>query len=274
MQAGLVVAAVGSAETLVCATATDQLHRGARTKYNQELFAQGVGNTLCGLLGALPLTGVIVRSSANIEAGGQTRLSSVLHGAWLLLFIAAFAWMLNAIPTSALAAILVYTGYKLMDPQSVRELSKFGRSEVAIFAATVITIVVFGLLAGVITGFALAIAKLLHSLSRLNAVLKLMPTSDSAHLVLSGSATFLGLPRLAAKLEEVPPGAKLRVHFRALDYIDHACVDLLQNWADQHKSTGGEMHIDWASLQAKHDQELPTEEDAVRKTVENVKKAV
>src|SRR5262249_16632075 len=104
------IAVIASAESLLCATAVDQLRRGSPARYDKELFAQGVGNMLCGLVSALPMTGVIVRSSANVEAGAATRCSAVLHGLWLLLFVAAFSFLLRLIPTASLAAILVYTG--------------------------------------------------------------------------------------------------------------------------------------------------------------------
>ncbi|MEM1008229.1 MAG: SulP family inorganic anion transporter, partial [Myxococcota bacterium] len=98
-----VIAFIASAETLLCASAVDQMHQGVRTKYDKELFAQGVGNILCGVLGALPMTGVIVRSSANVDAGAKTRFSSIFHGVWLLLAVVFFASWLNAIPKAALA---------------------------------------------------------------------------------------------------------------------------------------------------------------------------
>jgi len=121
----LVIAVVASAETLLCATAVDQMHQGPRTRYDKELAAQGVGNMICGFLGALPMTGVIVRSSANVQSGAMTRLSAILHGVWLLVFVVLLAFLLRLIPISALAAILVYTGYKLVNPKSIKDLLNF-----------------------------------------------------------------------------------------------------------------------------------------------------
>ena len=115
------MAFIASAETLLCASAVDQMHQGPRTKYDKELAAQGVGNALCGLLGVLPMTGVIVRSSANVEAGGKTRASAILHGVWLLLFAAVLPFTLSYIPVASLAAVLVFTGYKLAYPKAVPE---------------------------------------------------------------------------------------------------------------------------------------------------------
>jgi MFS superfamily sulfate permease-like transporter len=251
VQSALVIAIVASAETLLCATAVDQMHQGPRTKYDKELAAQGVGNIICGFLGALPMTGVIVRSTANVQAGGKTRLSAILHGVWLLVFVVFLAFLLRLIPTSALAAILVYTGYKLVNPKSIKELRKYGWGEVAIYTATVVTIVATDLLTGVIVGVLLAAAKLLYTFSHLNADLQIDQENQRATLSLSGAATFIRLPKLATQLEDVPPGSELHVDFQHLDYIDHACLDLLMNWARQHESTQGRLVIDWESLHAR-----------------------
>jgi len=251
LQAAVLIAVVASAETLLCATAVDQMQQGPRTKYDRELAAQGVGNMLCGLVGALPMTGVIVRSTANVQAGGKTRLSAILHGVWLLVFVAGLAFLLRLIPTSALAAILVYTGYKLINPKSIRELYKYGLGEVFVFFVTVIVIVVTDLLTGVVVGVALAAARLLYQFSHLVADLQIDTKQNRAQLNLAGSATFLRLPLLASELESVPPGAELHVDLEHLDFIDHACLELLMNWAKQHESIGGKLVIDWASLHAR-----------------------
>ena len=249
VKVALLMAVVASAETLLCATAVDQMQQGPRTNYDRELFAQGVGNTLCGLVGALPMTGVIVRSSANIQAGGTTRLSAILHGVWLLVFVSALAFLLRMIPTSSLAAMLVYTGYKLINVKALAELRKFGWGEVAIYAATVGTIVFTDLLTGVLVGVAMSAAKLLYTFSHLKVKLDLATNGkDSATLKLNGAATFLRLPQLAGALEKIPSGATLHVDFEHLDYIDHACLDLLMNWAKQHEATDGKLEIDWGQL--------------------------
>ena len=119
LTAAVSVAFIASAETLLSASAVDQLHQGPRTNYDKELAAQGVGNTLCGILGVLPMTGVIVRSTANVDAGAKTRASAVIHGIWLLLFATILPFTLNYIPVSSLAALLVFTGYKLAYPKAV-----------------------------------------------------------------------------------------------------------------------------------------------------------
>src|SRR5262249_20063318 len=162
-----------------------------RTDYDRELAAQGVGNVLCGLLGALPLTGVIVRSAANVEAGARTRWSAVFHGAWLLLLVALAPAVLRLVPTASLAAVLVYTGPKLARPRAVRELAAFGRGEVVIFLATVATIVGFDLLTGVLVGVGLSAAKLLYQFSHLKVRLEQDGQRGRAVLRLEGAATFL-----------------------------------------------------------------------------------
>lgn len=247
----LLMAIVASAETLLCATAVDQIQHGPRTNYDRELMAQGVGNGVCGLLGALPMTGVIVRSSANVQAGAQSRLSAVLHGVWLLLFVVALTFVLHSIPTASLAAMLVYTGYKLVDVKSLRELQHYGWGEVAIYAATVGTIVFTDLLTGVLVGVGLSAAKLLYRFSHLATQLDINLRDQTAVLKLHGAATFVRLPVLAAELERVPQGAELHVDFEYLDYIDHACLELLTTWAKQHESAGGRLVIDWTSLHAR-----------------------
>ncbi len=251
LTAGLALAFVASAETLLCATAVDKMHDGPRTRYDKELRAQGIGNLACGLLGALPMTGVIVRSSANVDAGGKTRASAFMHGVWLLLFVAALPFILEMIPVAALAAILVFTGYNLVNVAAIRQLASYGKGEVAIYFATVITIVSFDLLTGVVFGIVLSLAKLLYTFSRLEIETKNREDSNCIDMYLRGSATVVRLPRLASALESMPANAEVHVHLEELDYIDHACLDLVANWEKQHKMTGGKLYMDWESLQAR-----------------------
>ena len=246
LTSAFVIALVASAETLLCATAVDQMHTGPRTNYDKELTAQGVGNVLCGLVGALPMTGVIVRSSANVNSGAKTRVSTMLHGIWLLVFVVLLPFVLAYIPRAALGALLVYIGFKLVNIKQLRELTKTSRSEAAIFLVTMLVIVGEDLLVGVLVGILLSAAKLLHRFSHLES--ELVTEGERTYLTLRGAATFLRLPMLAAKLEEVTESAELHIRFEELTYIDHACLDLLMNWAAQHEQTGGKLVIDWDSL--------------------------
>lgn len=239
-----------SAETLLCATAVDQMHQGPRTNYDRELFAQGVGNTLCGLLGSIPMTGVIVRSSANIEAGGRTRGSAIFHGIWLLCAVSLLPWLLSRIPTTSLAALLVFTGFKLVSPKAIRLLRQYGKSEVAIYAATVIAIVTTDLLKGVLFGLVLSLGKLVYTFSHLDVkLIRNLPKEGQMTMELRGAATFVRLPKLAAAFESVPGSMHLHIVLDKLDYIDHACIDLLSNWEKQHEAGGGQIIKEWTNDQ-------------------------
>lgn len=252
LTAGVTVAFIASAESLLTATAVDAMQQHApRTNYDRELAAQGVGNLLCGFLGVLPLTGVIVRSAANVHAGGQTRWSTILKGVWLLLFAVAFPFLLRLVPVSALAAVLVYTGFKLIKPDVVRALWKFGVSEVLIYMATLGTVVFVDLLVGIVVGLGLAVFQLLYRFTHLSIRVDEQPTEGRTIIFLEGAATFIRLPLLAAALEKVPANTELHVHVEELQYIDHACLELLINWKKQHEATGGSLVLDWNSLTAK-----------------------
>ncbi len=250
------VAFVASAETLLSAAAVDRMHRGPRTNYDRELTAQGVGNLLCGLMGALPMTGVIVRSSANVQAGAVTRLSAVMHGAWLLAFIVVLPWVLRMVPVCSLAALLVFTGYKLVDWKNVRMLREYGRLPVAIYAATVIAIVATDLLTGVLVGVGLAVLKTLYQVTHLEIQLLHDPETRRSELYLEGSATFLRLPKMAKLLDSVPRGHELHIHCQHLAYIDHTCLDLLSTWSNQHEANGGTLVVEWDHLRYRYDRPL------------------
>ena len=245
-----VIALVGSAATLLTAAAIDDMSRdiGVKTDYDQELVSQGVGNMLCGLVGALPMTGVIVRSSANVHAGARTRKSTIIHGAWLLLFVCFLPHLLTYIPKSALGALLVYTGFKLLNPKQLMGLLKVGRSEAAIYLITLAIIVSVDLLIGVMVGIALSAAKLLHRFSHLEVELESDEAKHRYELKLRGAATFLRLPILAEYLDQLPGDAELHVCLEHVDYIDHACFELLMNWADSHVEDGGSLVMDWDRL--------------------------
>lgn len=240
---------IASAETLLCATAIDRLHTGERTQYSKELFAQGVGNSVCGLLGVLPMAGVIVRSYANVNAGGKTRISVILHGVWILGLVALAPFILNRIPTTALAAILVYTGFKLLSSKAVHELKQFGWSEVAIYFATIVGIVTVNLLVGVLIGLALSLLKLLPKFSSLEVQADTDFDTKETTITLNGAATFVWLPKLASVLESAPIGASVKLDIDRLSYIDHACLDLISNWRSQHIVRGGKVDILWENLQ-------------------------
>ena len=251
LQSGVTIAAIASAETLLCAGAVDRMQTEVRTKYDRELSAQGIGNFLSGLVGGLPMTGVIVRSSANVDAGAKSRWSAVMHGVWLLLlllFIYNIKPIFQLVPLSCLAAILVLTGYKLMNFKGIVRLWKVGKGEVLIFAATVIMIVATDLLTGVLIGIGLSGAKLLYKFSRLQIKVEETSEKNVTTMTLLGTATFIKLPKLAKALEEVKPTTELHIELRGLSYIDHACLELIMNWEKQHHANGGSLVMDWDTL--------------------------
>ncbi|MFM8274166.1 MAG: SulP family inorganic anion transporter [Gemmata sp.] len=244
-------ALIASAETLLCAVAVDGKHTGPRTNFDRELVAQGIGNSICGALGALPMTGVIVRSAANVEAGARTRRSAVLHGLWLLLFVSLLPGLLSRIPAAALAAVLVYTGWKLLNLPGLWALWTESKSEALIFLATAGTVVGVDLLAGVALGVALSAAKLLVRFSHLRVERADDPDHQRVHLRLVGAATFLRLPVLARALEAVPRGLELHVHLDALQFVDHAILHLLVAFQKQYEATGGKLFVDRGQLHAR-----------------------
>ena len=250
---GLLVAAVAlafiaSAETLLSAAAVDRMHAGPRSDLDRELSAQGIGNLLCGVLGALPMTGVIVRSSANVQAGARTRLSAILHGAWLLAFVALLPGVLQSIPVASLAGVLVYTGVKLVDLKALRGLGRYGRMPMFIYAATALVIVCTDLLTGVLVGFGLTLAKLAWKASHLKVSL-VYRDANHAELRLAGAATFLKVPLLARVLESVRPGTQLHVPLERLSYIDHACMELLEDWSRAAAASGSRLVIEPRALE-------------------------
>lgn len=229
------LALIASAETLLCATAVDRMHDGPRTNYDKELWSQGLGNMLCGLVGALPMTGVIVRSSANVEAGGKTRLSAILHSVWILVLVLFAPSLLGLIPVSALAAILVYTGYRLLNLAAVRLLLVQGRDEFLIWLGTVSMIVATDLLIGVAFGIALSMLRLVYTFTHLD--IAVVSKDGRQDVTLRGAATFVSLPKLAKALEELPNSDEVHVHIDQLAYIDHACFEVIEGWRTRHKSS-------------------------------------
>ncbi|NOS98250.1 MAG: SulP family inorganic anion transporter [Methylotenera sp.] len=248
----LSLAFVASAESLLSASAVDQMHSGVRTKYDKELFSQGLGNTVCGVLGVLPMTGVIVRSSANVAAGAVSRTSTIMHGFWLLLFISVFTFTLQYIPVAALAAVLVYTGFKLAYPKVLKELLSFGKAEVAIYVITILTIVGTSLLTGIMVGLTLSLIKLLYVFSHLDINVVKKQDDKTVKVHLTGSATIIGLPKLAGVLEGLALKKIVKIEFDDLHYIDHACIELLNGWQRQYVKTGGEVEIHWDNLHSKY----------------------
>ncbi|KNB51860.1 SulP family inorganic anion transporter [Streptomyces caatingaensis] len=232
-------ALIASAETLFSAAAVDRMHDGPKTHYDRELLAQGVGNTLCGLLGALPMTAVIVRSSANVRAGARTRLSRVLHGGWLLVFVVALPAAVGIIPLPALAGVLVHAGCKLIPFGQFVPLWRRHRGELAILVTTAVGILATSMFEGVLFGILLAVVKCAWETSKVQ--VEVHELTDGRVLArLTGNATFLRLPRMMETLEALPKDRPVELDLTGLRHLDHACRTALENWAAGHHDAGTE----------------------------------
>jgi len=210
-----------------------------RTDYNKELRAQGIGNLLCGAAGALPMTGVIVRSSANVQAGAITRASAILHGVWILGFVALLPWLLREIPMAALGAILVVTGWRLVSLTHAKHLLRdHGPLPVVIWAATLIMVVATDLLTGVLVGIGLTLLELAPHLRRLRLGVEEQPEGETHRIALDGTATFVTLPKLSATLDRVPAGKPVRLDVTRLAAVDHTTAELLRDWLQRRRASG------------------------------------
>lgn len=242
--AALAIAFIASAETLLSAAAVDRMHDGARTKYDKELRAQGVGNLLCGLVGALPMTGVIVRSSANVQAGAKTRLSTMLHGVWILGFVALLPWLLQEVPMAALGGVLVVTGWKLVSLKHVRHLlNAHGPLPAAIWAVTFVLVVSTDLLTGVLVGLALSAVELLPHLKHLRLKVREHHDGEETRVELQGAATFIGLTRLNAVLEKQPASRPVHLDLGNVKAMDHTTAETLTEWIVRRRQAGREDRV-------------------------------
>lgn len=237
----LMLAFVATTETLLCVTAVDQIKAGHKSNYNKELMAQGVGNSMAGIVGGLPLTGVIVRTSANVEAGGQTRASTILHGAWLTILLFLFPVVLGYIPKAGLAAILVYTGYKLVDIKAIKTFNKYGKSETFIYLATMAGVVFINLLAGVALGFALSLIRLIWKTH--HGRVEVIEGEKETRFVFNGSFSFVSLPKVAAFLDRKDNSKKVVLDLRSAMYTDHAIDELIENFQDSSEKQGYDVEV-------------------------------
>ena len=259
----MAIAFIASAESLLSAVAVDRLQHDSKTDFDRELAAQGFGNMICGLLGGLPMTGVIARSSVNLEAGAKTRVSAIFHGVWLLAFVAVAPSLLNLIPTSCLAAILVVTGYKLVKVENVRKLQRYGRIPVFIYFATLGGILAEDLLFGVLLGLVLSAIKLIYKVSHLSIHVLPDENNQRINVYLEGVATFVRLPQLAKVLEQISPGKEIHLHLQMPRYIDHTCLDFLSIWEEQQEKKGSTIVVQWNDLIERYHKPLAEREKVI-----------
>lgn len=231
----VVLAIVASLETLLCVEATDKLDPSKRvTPTNRELKAQGLGNIVSGLIGGLPVTQVIVRSSANISFGAKTKMSAILHGVFLLISAITIAGLLNMIPLASLAAILIMVGYKLAKPSLFKVMYKLGWEQFIPFAATVVGILATDLLKGITIGIIFGVFYTLRHSYRNSHYMKETITSEDGHavyhLVLAEEVSFFNKASVIKELEEIPADAKVIIDFSNSKSVAHDVLELIKDY--------------------------------------------
>ena len=230
---GMTMAIVASLETLLCVEATDKLDPLRRvTPTNRELFAQGTGNIVSSLIGGLPVTQVIVRSSANINSGGRTKMSAIAHGIFLATFVLALPWLLNKIPLSCLAAILLVVGYKLTNLGLFKEMYRDGWGQFVPFMITILGIVFTDLLIGITMGMVVAIFIILRN--NYKVPYKMQHESKDGHdkikIELSEDVTFLNKASMIKTLKDIPDGTEVEIDASANHFIHHDVREIIEDF--------------------------------------------
>lgn len=234
-EVAVVLAIVASLETLLCVEATDKLDPYKRvTPTNKELKAQGLGNMLSGLIGGLPITQVIVRSTANITFGGKTKMSAILHGVFLLISAITIAGLLNMIPLASLAAILILVGYKLAKPALFKQMYKLGWEQFIPFVATVVGILATDLLKGITIGVLFGIFYTLRHSYRNSHYMKDIRTTEEGnevhHLVLAEEVSFFNKANVIQALDAIPANSKVVIDFSKSKSVAHDVLELIHNY--------------------------------------------
>ena len=232
---GLTIAIVASLETLLNLEAVDKLDPQQRfSPPSRELLAQGIGNVVVGLIGGIPMTSVIVRSSVNINAGGKTKLATIVHGALLLICVVFLAKYLNLVPLSCLAAILIVTGIKLASPALFRRMWSEGRYQFIPFMATMVAIVLTDLVMGILIGLAIGLGFILYSNYRqpISRIVEKHLGGDVLHVQLANQVSFLNRPALETALREAPAGSHVLLDASHTHYIDPDVLDLIRDFKE------------------------------------------
>lgn len=230
----LTIAIVASVETLLSVEATDKLdpHRRS-TNNNRELIAQGTGNMISGLIGGLPTTQVILRSSANIQSGAQTKLSTILHGFLLLVCVATIPFVLNLVPLAVLAAILFMVGYKLAKPATFVEMYRLGWSQFLPFISTIIGVVFTDLLKGIGLGLVVAVVILLRESFKNSHVLDVHESNNGdkhVRIILAEEVYFLNKGAIADELNKLPEGGTVTIDASRTVSIDHDVQEVISDF--------------------------------------------
>lgn len=229
------IAIVASLETLLCVEATDKLDPEKRvTPTNRELFAQGTGNILSGLIGGLPITQVIVRSSANIQSGNKTKMSAIIHGIFLLISILLIPRLLNMIPLSVLAAILFIVGYKLAKPALFKTMYKLGWKQFVPFITTVLGIIFIDLLIGLGLGLMVGVAVVLIKSYQNSHFLHIEGddvNDGKIKMTLAEQVTFFHKGAILKELDNLPENSFLELDVRNTHYLDNDIIEILDDFS-------------------------------------------
>lgn len=248
---GITMAVVASLETLLCVEATDRLDPYKRiTPTNLELKAQGIGNILSGLVGGLPITQVIVRSSANIQSGGRTKLAAIFHGVLLLISALAIPNLLNQIPLASLASILFMVGYKLAKPGIFKEMYKYGSDQFVPFLVTIVAIIFTDLLIGIIIGLIVGTGYIIRRNYR--SAFSIVKKDSETIIRFRKDVNFIHKSELVKALNDIPEGEKLIIDGTKTNYIDHDVYELIQGF----RYTASERNIDLELIHIQHRQRL------------------
>lgn len=251
---GLTIALVASLESLLNIEAVDKLDRyGRTTPPNRELLAQGIGNVIAGLAGAIPVTSVIVRSSVNVHFGAVTKVSTIFHGLLLAFCVVLIPTWLNLIPLASLAAILIVTGFKLAHPKLFRQMWDEGLHQFLPFVTTIVAIILTDLLTGAVIGLIVGLGFILHSNLRrpLRLLVEKHLSGDVYHIELASQVSFLNRARLARQFQEIPDGGHVLLDARNTDYIDPDILDFINEFA-QHIAPARNIQVSLLGFQSKY----------------------
>jgi MFS superfamily sulfate permease-like transporter len=245
-ETGLTIGLLASLETLLSIEAIDKLDRHNRiTPVNRELFAQGIGNILCGLLGAIPITAVIVRGAANIDAGARTRFSAFTHGIFLLLAVSLIPFLLNSIPFASLAAILLLTGYNLAKPRLFRDMWNLGLKQFLPFISTILLILFTDLLIGVGIGLLISVYFIIQN--NFKAEYKITESTQQGiphhYIKLNTNVTFLNKVNLRKALDRIEEYSILTIDGSECNFIDYDILEAISEFGNKARDRHIELHL-------------------------------
>ncbi|HMT95660.1 MAG TPA: SulP family inorganic anion transporter [Ferruginibacter sp.] len=243
---GIVIGLLATLETLLCIEAIDKLDRRNRiTPVNRELVAQGIGNMTCGLLGAIPITAVVVRGSANVDAGARTKLSAFTHGLFLLLAVLLVPFLLNKIPYASLAAILIITGYNLTKPKLYRNMWSLGWKQFLPFMLTIIIILATDLLIGVSIGLLLSTYFIVRNnfKAEYKITKRVLNGIETEYIKLNSNVTFLNKVSLRKSLDEVAEYSKLTIDGSDCNFIDYDILEIISEYEAKAHNRHIELHL-------------------------------